>query len=155
MEGSSHAKNQLDSFVRFGRTPTCDGQTDRHRPTASTADAQHRAVKSSDTADGPRDATRRFSGNDTGAQNPEQIENGVTQLTVHRRLMNYMSTATTFRTSWCDPQVRPSTSFDNTVDMPSKNFHKSTLWDKVIEGSTGTVRLFWTYQNFHAVYNVR
>ena len=38
-------KNHLDSFIRFDRTPTCDGQTDRHRPTASTADAQHRAVK--------------------------------------------------------------------------------------------------------------
>jgi len=28
VEGSSHAKNQLDSFSRFSRTPTCDGQTD-------------------------------------------------------------------------------------------------------------------------------
>jgi len=34
MEGSSHTKNQLDSFSRFDRTPTCDeqkqtdGQTD-------------------------------------------------------------------------------------------------------------------------------
>jgi len=27
MEGSSHAKNQLDLFSRFNRTPTCDGQT--------------------------------------------------------------------------------------------------------------------------------
>ena len=27
VEGSSHAKNQLDSFIRFDRTPTCDGQT--------------------------------------------------------------------------------------------------------------------------------
>jgi len=27
-EGSSHAKNQLHSFIRFDRTPTCDGQTD-------------------------------------------------------------------------------------------------------------------------------
>jgi len=26
-EGSSRAKNQLDSFIRFDRTPTCDGQT--------------------------------------------------------------------------------------------------------------------------------
>jgi len=29
VEGSSHAKNQLDSFSRFSRTPTCDRQTDR------------------------------------------------------------------------------------------------------------------------------
>jgi len=28
VEGSSHAKNQLDSPSRFDRTPTCDGQTD-------------------------------------------------------------------------------------------------------------------------------
>jgi len=35
MEGSSHAKNQFDSFIRFDRKPTCDGQTDRHRPMAS------------------------------------------------------------------------------------------------------------------------
>jgi len=27
-EGSSHAQNQLDSFSRFDRTPTCDRQTD-------------------------------------------------------------------------------------------------------------------------------
>ena len=27
------------TFSRFSRTPTCDGQTDRHRPVASTADA--------------------------------------------------------------------------------------------------------------------
>ena len=39
VEGSSHAKSQLDSFSRFNRTPTCDGETDRHRPMASTADA--------------------------------------------------------------------------------------------------------------------
>jgi len=39
VEGSSHAKNQLDSFIRFDRTPTCDGQTDRYRPMANTADA--------------------------------------------------------------------------------------------------------------------
>ena len=39
MEGSSRIKNQLDSFIRFGRTPTCDGQTDGHRAMASTADA--------------------------------------------------------------------------------------------------------------------
>jgi len=45
VEGSSHAKKQLDSFSRFSRTPTCDRQTDRHRPMASTADAWHRAVK--------------------------------------------------------------------------------------------------------------
>ena len=45
MEGNSHAKNQLYSFIRFDRTPTCDGRTDRHRTMASTADAQHRAVK--------------------------------------------------------------------------------------------------------------
>ena len=34
------------TFSRFSRTPTCDRhrQTDRHRPMASTADAQHRAV---------------------------------------------------------------------------------------------------------------
>jgi len=31
VEGSSHAKNQLDSFSRFSRTPTCNGRTDRHR----------------------------------------------------------------------------------------------------------------------------
>ena len=37
--GSSHAKNQLDSFSRFDRTPTCDRQTDRQRPMASTAHA--------------------------------------------------------------------------------------------------------------------
>jgi len=50
VEGISHAKNQLDSFSRFDRTPTCDRHRHRHghrhRPTASTADAQHRAVKS-------------------------------------------------------------------------------------------------------------
>jgi len=39
VEGSSHAKNQLDSFSRFSRTPTCDGQADGHRVMASTADA--------------------------------------------------------------------------------------------------------------------
>jgi len=33
------------TFSRFSRTPTCDRQTDRHRHMASTADAQHRAVK--------------------------------------------------------------------------------------------------------------
>jgi len=35
------------TFSRFSRTPTCDRQTqtDRHRPMASTADAEHRAVK--------------------------------------------------------------------------------------------------------------
>ena len=39
------------TFCRFSRTPTCDRhrhrqtQTDRHRPMASTADVQHRAVK--------------------------------------------------------------------------------------------------------------
>ena len=38
VEGSSRAKNQLDSFIRFDRTPTCDGRTGRHRPMASTAD---------------------------------------------------------------------------------------------------------------------
>jgi len=27
VERSSHAKNQLDSFICFDRTPTCDGQT--------------------------------------------------------------------------------------------------------------------------------
>ena len=32
------------TFSRFSRTPNCDGQTDRHRAMASTADAQHRAV---------------------------------------------------------------------------------------------------------------
>jgi len=41
VEGSSYAENQLDSFSRLSRTPTCDGRTDRHRPMA-----QHRAVKS-------------------------------------------------------------------------------------------------------------
>ena len=35
MEGSSHAKNQLDMFSRFSRTTTCDGQTDGHRAMAS------------------------------------------------------------------------------------------------------------------------
>jgi len=30
VEGSSHAKNQLDSFSRSDRTPTCDGQTQAH-----------------------------------------------------------------------------------------------------------------------------
>jgi len=41
MEGSSHAKNQLDSFSRFDRTLTCDRRTDTEgdRPMASTADA--------------------------------------------------------------------------------------------------------------------
>jgi len=39
VEGSSHAKTQLDSFSRFSRTPTCDGRTDGHRAMASTADA--------------------------------------------------------------------------------------------------------------------
>jgi len=40
VEGSSHAKKQLDSFIRFRRTPTCDGETDNlaHKM-ASTADA--------------------------------------------------------------------------------------------------------------------
>jgi len=41
---SSRAKNQLDSFSRFDRTPTCgrqintdtDRQTDRHKAMAST-----------------------------------------------------------------------------------------------------------------------
>ena len=35
------------TFCRFSRTPACDRQTDTdgHRPMASTADAQHRAVK--------------------------------------------------------------------------------------------------------------
>ena len=28
VEGSSQAKNQLDSFTRFDRTPACDRQTD-------------------------------------------------------------------------------------------------------------------------------
>jgi len=28
VEGSSHAKTQLDLFSRFSRTPTCDGRTD-------------------------------------------------------------------------------------------------------------------------------
>jgi len=28
VEGSSHAKNQLDSFSRLSRTQTCDGRTD-------------------------------------------------------------------------------------------------------------------------------
>ena len=28
IKGSSHAENQLDSFSRFDRTPTCDRQTD-------------------------------------------------------------------------------------------------------------------------------
>ena len=36
-------KKQLDSFNRFDRTPTCDRHG--HRLMASTADAQHRAVK--------------------------------------------------------------------------------------------------------------
>jgi len=30
VEGSTHAKNQLDSFSRSDRTPTCDGQTQAH-----------------------------------------------------------------------------------------------------------------------------
>ena len=33
-----HSKNQLDPYIRFDRTPTCDrqtdGRTDRHRATA-------------------------------------------------------------------------------------------------------------------------
>ena len=37
--GRSSQKNQLDSFIRFDRTQTCDGhghrQTDRHRAIAS------------------------------------------------------------------------------------------------------------------------
>jgi len=40
VEGSSRAKNQLDTFSRLDRTPTCDRQTerqtDRHRAVAST-----------------------------------------------------------------------------------------------------------------------
>ena len=40
---TQRAKNQLDSFSRFSRTPTfggqTDGQTDRHMAMASTADA--------------------------------------------------------------------------------------------------------------------
>ena len=51
MEGSSHAKNQLDSFIRFSRTPTCDGRTDGHKAMASTADAYHRAVKKKATVE--------------------------------------------------------------------------------------------------------
>ena len=37
VEGSSHTKNQLDSFSRFDRTPTCDRQTQTvgHRAMAS------------------------------------------------------------------------------------------------------------------------
>jgi len=39
-------------FCRFSRTPACDGRTDRrtdrHRAMSSTADAQHRAVKTKD-----------------------------------------------------------------------------------------------------------
>ena len=46
------------AFSRFSRTPTCDGQTDRqtdgrtdrHRAMASTADAQHCAVKMASSA---------------------------------------------------------------------------------------------------------
>ena len=37
VEGSLHAKNQLDSSSRFDTTPACDGQTDRHTTTASIA----------------------------------------------------------------------------------------------------------------------
>ena len=33
-------------FSHFSRTPTCDRQTDGHRAMASTADAEHRAVRS-------------------------------------------------------------------------------------------------------------
>ena len=39
VKGSSQAKNQLDSFIRFTRTPTSDGRTDGHMAMASTADA--------------------------------------------------------------------------------------------------------------------
>ena len=39
VERSFHATNQLDPFIRFGRTPTCDRQTDTdgHRATANAA----------------------------------------------------------------------------------------------------------------------
>jgi len=33
VEGSSHARKQLDSFSRFDRIPTCDRQTDRQTDT--------------------------------------------------------------------------------------------------------------------------
>ena len=35
LEGSSRVKNQLDSFIRFRRTPTCDRQTDRQTDTST------------------------------------------------------------------------------------------------------------------------
>ena len=37
VEGSLHAKNQLDSSSRFDMTPACDGQTGGHTTTANTA----------------------------------------------------------------------------------------------------------------------
>ena len=37
MEGRSRAKNQLDMFSRFDRTPTCDGETDTASTGVSTA----------------------------------------------------------------------------------------------------------------------
>ena len=78
MEGSSDAKNQLDSFSRFDRTPTCDRQiqTDRHRPTASTADAQHRAVK---TGSRQRDGRECLHAR-TDALTDEQPENIVSRV---------------------------------------------------------------------------
>ena len=36
VEGSSHVRNQPNSFSHFDRTLTCDRQTDRHRAIAST-----------------------------------------------------------------------------------------------------------------------
>ena len=52
VEGSYHAKNQLDSFIRFDRTPTCDRQTDTdgHRAIASSrASIASRGCKSNTT----------------------------------------------------------------------------------------------------------
>jgi len=56
VEGSSHAKIQLDSFIRFDRTPTCD-KTDRHRRTDGQTDRQtdgHRAMASTRASKAPR-----------------------------------------------------------------------------------------------------
>ena len=53
------------TFSRFSRTPTCDRhkhrQTDRHTPMASTADAQHRAVKTYHLANNTTRQHRNFS----------------------------------------------------------------------------------------------
>jgi len=44
VEGSLRAKNKLDSSSRFNKIPVCDGQTDGHTTTATTALAKRRVV---------------------------------------------------------------------------------------------------------------